>query len=117
MYQEIHSKKLSEIDNDFERGVFLASYNSLKQRRNRFFAGSLLSIKHGVRGILFSWPLYLLPLASLALPDQFKILFVVLLLPGIYVSSIILKRGVKEDYQNLINERLIKLKHLRHLCL
>ncbi len=117
MSQNIHSKKLSDIDNDFERGVFLASYNSVKQRRIRFFAGAVLGIKHGVRGILFSWPLYLLPLATLALPGKLKLLFIVLLIPGIYVSSIILNKGVKEDYQNLVNGRLIKLKHLRSLFL
>lgn len=117
MSKRIHSKKLSDIDNEFERCVFLASYNSIKQRRNRIFAGTLLGIKHGLRGMLFSWPLYLLPLASLALPGQLKLLFIVLLLPGFYVSGIILRRGIKEDYENLVNGRLIRFKHLRQICL
>ncbi len=117
MSQKLHSKKLVDIENEFERGVFLTSYNSIKQRRIRFFAAAILGVKHSVRGILFSWPLYLLPLASLALPGKLKLLFIVFLIPAIYVSGIILKRGIKEDYQNLVNGRLIKLKHLRRLCL
>ena len=101
------SKKLCEIDSSLERGVFIAAYNSETQRRRRFLSRLLLSLKHGLRGILFSWPLYLLPISSLALPGQYKYLFVLFLLPGLYVSVLILNRGIKEDYSELVEDRLL----------
>ena len=57
-------KCLADIRNDFERGVFLAIYNSRQQRLHRVLARVILGCKHGLRGLLFSWPLYLLPLAA-----------------------------------------------------
>jgi hypothetical protein len=96
------SKRLSEIKNDFERGVFLAVYNSRKQRLHRLNAGFVLSLKHALRGILFSWPLYLLTLAAYAVPGSFVLVFLLLLIPAMYVSWVILSRGVKEDYENLV---------------
>ncbi len=58
------SKHLSEIKNEFERGVFLVVYNSRKQRYSRIVASVVLVMKHVLRGLLFSWPLYLLALAA-----------------------------------------------------
>ena len=54
------SKHLSEIKNEFERGVFIAVYCSRKQKVNRMSAVLMLIIKHVLRGVLFSWPLYML---------------------------------------------------------
>ena len=82
------SKRLSDIRNEFERGVFLSIYNTRTQRMHRYIAQAILGLKHGLRGTLFSWPLYLLPLILL------------LLVPGVYVSWVILVRGVREDYAN-----------------
>ena len=101
------SKKLTDIDNELERVVFLATYNSNRQRRRRIFAMLLLLVKHSLRGVIFSWPLYLLPLSIFALPIQHKYLFVLFLLPGLYVSVLILRKGVKEDYINLVEGRLL----------
>jgi len=101
------SKKLSEIDSELEKAVFLASYKSKKQRLRRKIAAMLLSLKHGIRGLLFSWPLYLLPLSVMAMPEKFKYLFILFLLPGLYVSFIILRKGISEDYSNFVNNRLL----------
>ena len=57
-------RQLRDIRSDFERGVFLAVYNSRSQRLHRTLARIILGIKHGLRGAAFSWPLYLLPLAA-----------------------------------------------------
>lgn len=73
------SKRLSEIKNDFERGVFLAVYNSRKQRHHRLAAGTALALKHALRGVLFSWPLYLLALAAFAVPGSFMLVFYIVI--------------------------------------
>ena len=102
------SKRLGEIKNDFERGVFLVLYDSPKQKLNRIVAAVALVIKHALRGILFSWPLYMLALAAFAVPGSSRLLFIVLLVPGLYLSWVILSRGVREDYENLVNGYILK---------
>ena len=104
----VRSKRLADIKNEFERGVFLVLYDSPRQRLHRTVAMSALVIKHALRGILFSWPLYLLTLAAFAVPGSSKLLFILLLVPGIYVSWVILSRGVREDYQNLVDGYILK---------
>jgi len=107
-----NSKRLSDIKNDFERGVFSVLYNSPKQRYSRAVAIILLTMKHVLRGLLFSWPLYLLALAAYALPDSSVWLVLLLLLPAMYVSWTILSRGIKEDYENLIEGYLLRSGYL-----
>ena len=41
------------------QAVFRSVYASREQRRRRLFAALLLTGKHTLRGLLFSWPLYL----------------------------------------------------------
>jgi len=106
------SKRLSEIKNDFERGVFLAVYNSRKQKYHRSVAAVSLVLKHALRGILFSWPLYLLGLAAYAVPGSFMLVFILLLLPAVYVSWVILSRGVKEDYEKLVEGYILRSGYL-----
>ena len=102
------SKRLGEIKNEFERGVFLVLYDSPKQKIRRIVAIATLVVKHALRGIIFSWPLYMLTLAAYAVPGSSKLLFILLLIPGIYVSWVILSRGVKEDYDNLVDGYILK---------
>lgn len=107
--------QLCDIDNELERAVFMASYQSPKQRLRRKIAAILLAMKHGLRGFLFSWPLYLLPLSVFALPDQYKYLFILFLLPGLFVSGIILRKGITEDYAEFVSDRLLNDKYIRKL--
>ncbi len=102
------SKRLADIRNDFERGVFLSVYNSRTQRTRRVIARIILAIKHGLRGTLFSWPLYLLPLAAWSLKATYLPLILLLLLPGVYISWVILVRGVREDYNNYVEGFLLQ---------
>ena len=102
------SKRLSDIRNDFERGVFLALYNSRRQRVHRGLARVILGLKHGLRGILFSWPLYLLPLAAWLLQARYLPLILLLLLPGLWISGVILTRGVHEDYSQLVDGYILR---------
>lgn len=102
------SKRLGDIKNEFERGVFLVLYDSPRQKLHRTIATGALVIKHAMRGILFSWPLYMLTLAAYAVPGASKWLFVLLLLPAVYLSWVILSRGVKEDYDALVEGYILK---------
>ena len=102
------SKRLTDIRNELERGVFLSVYNSRTQRMRRFIARIILAIKHGLRGTLFSWPLYLLPLAAWSLKATYLPLILLLLLPGVYISWVILVRGVREDYSNYVEGFLLQ---------
>jgi len=81
------SKRLCDIRNDFERGVFLSLYNSRPQRLRRVIARIILAVKHALRGTLFS---------------------LLLLLPGIYISGVILVRGVREDYNHHVEGYLLQ---------
>ena len=74
----------------------------------RFIAHIILAIKHGLRGTLFSWPLYLLPLAAWSLKSTYLPLIVLLLLPGVYISGVILVRGVREDYANHVEGYILR---------
>ena len=102
------SKRLSDIRNEFERGVFLSVYNSRAQRVRRHIARVILAVKHGLRGTLFSWPLYLLPLAAWSLRANYLPLILLLLFPGIYISWVILVRGVREDYANHVEGYILR---------
>ena len=108
----VRSKRLDEIKNDFERGVFLVLYDSTKQKLHRSIAAVALVFKHALRGVLFSWPLYMLTLAAYAIPGSSKLLFVLLLVPALYVSWIILSRGVKEDYEKLVAGYILRSGYL-----
>ncbi|MCK4704365.1 MAG: hypothetical protein KAT90_02700 [Gammaproteobacteria bacterium] len=103
-----NSKHRSEIKNDFERGVFLVLYNSPMQRFSRTLALLMLTVKHVLRGLIFSWPLYLLLIAIYFLPGSSIWMVLLLLLPAMYVSWKILSRGIKEDYKQLIDGYLLR---------
>ena len=87
-------------------------YKSRKQRWNRGFALSILPVKQVLRGMLSSWPLYLLALAAYSIPGSSILLVLILLLPAMYVSWVILSRGVKEDYENIVQGYLLRSGYL-----
>ena len=101
-------KRLPDIRDEFERGVFRSVYNSRMQRLHRGIARIILGTKHGLRGILFSWPLYLLPVAAWLLQARYLPLILLLLLPGVYISAAILRRGVHEDYGRLVDGTILR---------
>ena len=92
---------------EFTRAVFDAAYHSRPQRNLRWLLGALLAVKHILRGLLFSWPLYLLSLAGLVLPGQYAWAFLLLLIPAVWVSGYILKKGLHEDYAAHVRGKLL----------
>ena len=98
---------------EFTQAVFEAAYHSPKQRRLRLLFGMALTIKHTLRGLLFSWPLYLLSLAGWALPGQYAWVFLLLLIPAVWVSSAILWKGLREDYASQVCGRLVEIRAWR----
>ena len=101
-------RPLDNIHNRFERGVCQAIYASAEQRQRRYAIIAALSLKHGLRGLLFSWPLYLMGLAAFALPGKYSYLLSLFLLPGIYISIAILRGGLKEDYNRYVKNIILR---------
>lgn len=100
---------------ELTRAVFEAAYHSRLQRNRRLLLGALLVLKHTLRGLLFSWPLYLLSLAGLVLPGRFGWAFLLLLVPAVWVSGYILRKGLREDYQTQVRGRLLEYRDLRRV--
>ena len=98
---------------EFTQAVFDAAYASRTQRNLRLLFGTLLILKHSLRGFVFSWPLYLLSTAGLALPGKFARVFLLLLIPAVGVSGWILTKGLREDYRAAAQGRLLKLGDIR----
>ncbi len=123
--------KLDDIEGELQQGVALSLYQSRPQRLRRITATTLLTLKHTLRGVLFSWPLYLLGFGGFVLPldDALSLslngawngawsgvwLLPLLLLPGLIVSFSILKKGIQEDYRSSIHRTLLDWQDVRQL--
>jgi len=102
-------------ENDIQAAVFRAVYQSRRQRLARAAAFSILLIKHALRGMLFSWPLYLLALVPLAIENASAWWVGLFLVPAVLVSGYILDMGVREDYSDKIKGTIISRQQLRQL--
>lgn len=102
---------------EFTQAVFDAAYGSRLQRNLRLLFGALLILKHILRGLLFSWPLYLLSAAGLALPGKFAWVFLLLLIPAVALSAYILTKGLREDYRTVVRGRLLKFSDVKRSLL
>ena len=110
------TRRLSDIRGELERGVFLALYRSREQRQRRALALIILCLKHGLRGVLFTWPLYAMAIAALTLPGVPWIVLIVLGLPGVGISAYILGKGVKEEYRRHVRDALLDTGYARRLA-
>jgi hypothetical protein len=100
-------KRYERRDHPLARAVFTSVYNSRAQHGLRAVALLLLTLKHVVRGLAFSWPVYLLALAGLYAAGWPRLLLWSLAVPGIGLSLFILLRGVREEYQSGVAGRLL----------
>ena len=99
----MHSVK---FDNALEHAVFLAQYRSPRQRLLRF-AGVLLIVgKHGLRGLLYVWPLTLLVFVDF--PGAWDVIRILLLVLAAAAWSRFVYGSVRDDYQRFIGGRLLE---------
>jgi hypothetical protein len=110
-----NGRRLPECPTEFETGIFMAAYDSPLQRRRRRVAIALLGLKHTLRGLLFSWPAYVLALAAFASGQVHALAYLLLLIPALGVSGAILLRGVRDDYRNRVRNVLLADRFVREL--
>lgn len=100
-------RRLEDLYSEFERGIFIAAYQSSQQKRRRALAVMVLSTKHALRGLLFSWPAYVLGLAAYYSAVVHAVAYLLLLIPALALSVVILVRGVRDDYREHVNGLLL----------
>jgi hypothetical protein len=110
-------QRLRACPTEFETGIFMAAYDSVVQRRRRALALGLLGVKHSLRGLLFSWPAYVLALAAFASGQVHALAYLLLLIPALAVSGVILLRGVRDDYRSQVRGVLLAAGYIRALLL
>jgi len=102
-----------KFEHELEHAVFLSLYNSSKQRLLRLSGITLITAKHGVRGLLYVWPLTLL--AFVALPGYWDALRLVLLLLAGAAWSRFIFASVRDDYRRFLKNRILELSKLPHV--
>lgn len=108
-------KRLPAKPTELELGIFMAAYDSPLQRRRRVLALLLLSMKHSLRGLFFSWPAYVLGLAAFYSTQIYAWISVLLLVPAVWLSGAILVRGVRDDYRDHVKGVLLNMGFARGL--
>ena len=103
---------MSSITTDLKDTVHGSVYGSRQQRRFRLYAFMLLCLRHGVRGIVLSWPLYFVALIPLLMPVEPGWWVVLFVFPAALVSVVILVKGVNDDYAVAITGNLLEGKEL-----
>lgn len=109
------SLRIDDSRSELEHAVFRATYESYRQRLWRFAAGLLLVLKHALRGVAFSWPLYLLALGALLLPESQTLMFAILFVTGVMVSAYILTKGIREEYRKHVRGVILKSGDIRRM--
>ena len=103
----------TKISNELERAVFLARYNSRHQRGLRLSAVLLIAAKHGLRGVLYVWPMVLLLFVDL--PGVWDILRLVLVVLAVAAWFRFIYASVRDDYARFISGSLIEPGTLRRV--
>lgn len=106
-------RRLQDIHNDFERAVFLANYNTPRQRLLRAAAGGLIAAKHGLRGLLYVWPLTLL--VFLELPGAWQWLRLALVVLACAAWFRYIYGSVRDDYARFVRGALLEPDGLRRI--
>ena len=112
---DVKGRRLEDLYSEFERGVFMSAYASAQQKRRRALAVAVLIVKHAVRGLLFSWPAYVLGLAAYHSGVVHAVVYLLLLVPALALSMVILVRGVRDDYRAQVKGVLLQQGFTREL--
>jgi hypothetical protein len=75
----------------------------------------LLGFKHGIRGLLFSWPAYVLALAVARSGTFHAMAYLIMLVPAVSISLYLLLRGVRDDYHVSVENVLLRKGFVRLL--
>ena len=110
-YSAAQLRQLTDIDNDLERAVFMARYQSVQQRMLRIAAVLIIVARHGLRGLLYVWPLTLLVFVDF--PGVWDAIRLVLLVLASTAWSRFVYGSVRDDYQRFIAGRLLVPASLR----
>ena len=108
-------QRLPAKPTELEVGIFMAAYDSPLQRRRRVLALVLLGVKHSLRGLLFSWPAYVLGLAAFYSVQVYAPVSMLFLVPAVLLSGVILVRGVRDDYHDRVRGVLLNTGFARGL--
>ncbi|MBI5040551.1 MAG: hypothetical protein HZB57_04940 [Gammaproteobacteria bacterium] len=106
-------RRLQDIENDLERAVFLANYNAPRQRLLRVAAAGMIVAKHGLRGLLYVWPLTLL--LFIELPDTWRWLRMVLILLAMGAWFRFIYGSVRDDYRRFVQGSLLEPARLKRV--
>ncbi len=106
-------KRFGEIENELERAVFLARYNSRRQRSQRISATLLIAARHGLRGLLYVWPLVLLLFVDF--PGIWNGLRLLLLGLGVAAWFRFIYRSVEDDHARFVAGVLLEPGDLRRI--
>ena len=109
----MQQKRLENIDNELERAVFMAQYNSRRQRGLRMSAVLLIAAKHGLRGMLYVWPLVILLFVDL--PGAWDLLRLFLMALAVAAWFRFIYGSVRDDYARFIGGSLIEPGTLRQV--
>ena len=101
--------------NELQQAVFQAVYRSRQQRARRALAIIMLGLKHGLRGLLFIWPAYLAVLGALSLQGGGRLAFLAILIPGLGVALHVLIKGVRADYADRVEGKVLPKTFVRRL--
>ncbi len=102
-------------DHPLAKAVFSSVYRSRGQRGWRLLAWVLLIAKHTLRGLIFSWPLYLMSVIGIYTEPPLNWLLWALGVPGVAISFYILAKGIREDYRTRVADRLLSHANLFQL--
>ena len=93
------------MSNELQQAVFLARYNSGRQRLMRFAGVLLIVAKHSLRGLLYVWPLTLLVFVDF--PGVWDSIRLVLLVLAGAAWSRFIYRSVVDDYRRFLDRQLL----------
>lgn len=106
-------RRLQDIENELERAVFLANYTAPRQRLLRIAATGMIVAKHGLRGLLYVWPLTLL--LFIELPDAWDWLRGVLIALAVGAWFRFIYGSVRDDYARFVRGRLLEMAGLKRV--
>ena len=100
------SQRRDEIGNELLRAVFLVNYRSGRQRALRVGAIALIAAKHGIRGLLYVWPLVMLLFVDFS--GVWILLRLILIVAAVGAWFRFIYGSVRDDYARHVRYRLLE---------